>query len=49
MTKDIYDKDFYASRIISFNNQVEGYDRVYYKTTEDLTDLLKIYCLLCFV
>ncbi len=42
MTKDIYDKDFYASRIISFNNQLEGYDRVYYKTTEDLTDLLDI-------
>lgn len=42
MTDDIYIKDFLASRIISFKNQVEGYDNIYYKTTEDLIDLLDI-------
>lgn len=39
---NIYEKDYLASRVISFKNQVKGYDCVYYKTTDNLIDLLDI-------
>jgi len=37
-----YQKDYYKSRVIAQGKQVEGYDKVYYETTEDLTPLLAL-------
>ena len=41
MEKDIYLKDYLASRIISFGKEIPGYGKVYYRTNEDLATIYK--------
>ncbi len=42
MERDIYKKDYIASRLISMGKQVDGYTQIYYKTNENLIDYLDI-------
>ena len=43
MKKDIYLKDYLASRVISFNKTLESpeYGKIFYECNEDLVDTLK--------
>ena len=41
MLKGIYYKDYLVSRVLSQGKLVDGYDRVYYQTNEDLKEPLK--------
>lgn len=40
MEKDIYFKDYLASRVIMDDKMVDGYDKVYYQINEDINDVL---------
>ncbi len=40
MEKDIYFKDYLASRVIMDDKMVDGYDKVYYQINEDVNDVL---------
>lgn len=40
MEKDIYFKDYLASRVIMDDKMVNGYDKVYYQINEDISDVL---------
>lgn len=40
MEKDIYFKDYLASRVIMDDKMVYGYDKVYYQINEDINDVL---------
>lgn len=40
MEKDIYFKDYLASRVIMDDKMVGGYDKVYYQINEDVNDVL---------
>lgn len=40
MEKDIYFKDYLASRVIMDDKIIDGYDKVYYQINEDISDVL---------
>ena len=40
MEKDIYFKDYLASRVIMDDKIIAGYDKVYYQINEDISDVL---------
>lgn len=40
MEKDIYFKDYLASRVIMDDKIIDGYDKVYYQINEDISDIL---------